>query len=169
MFSDPDEIPNPLKIINLDLKRKYGIFLQKLFYYKLNMQNLELGCNWEGTRICKKKDLKSIDYMRQKVLKKNIKYGFWRLDKETNFEIIDDGGWHFSYLLTAQEIQRKIKTFAHTELDLDKFTNLDNINHSIKNGVDIFHRNVTYQKVDIDESYPDFIKKNRKLLIDWIC
>ena len=169
MFSDPDEIPNPLMLKNLDLKKKYGIFLQKLFYYKINMQDLELGCNWEGTRICRKKNLKSIDYMRQKVVKKNIKYGLWRIDKEKNFEIISNGGWHFSYLLTAQEIQRKINTFAHTEFDLEKFTNMENINNSIKNGTDIFHRKAKYQIVTIDKSYPDFIRQNKRLLIDWIC
>jgi beta-1,4-mannosyl-glycoprotein beta-1,4-N-acetylglucosaminyltransferase len=107
--------------------------------------------------------------MRQNVVKKNLKYGFWRLDKERDFEIIDNGGWHFSYLLNAEEIQRKIKTFAHTELDLDKFTNLANINKSIKNGDDIFHRGTSYQKVNIDDDYPDFIKQNKELLIDWIC
>jgi beta-1,4-mannosyl-glycoprotein beta-1,4-N-acetylglucosaminyltransferase len=169
MFSDPDEIPNPIKLHNLNLKKKYAIFLQKLFYYKLNLQDEKLGCNWEGTRVCRKKDLKSIDYMRQKVLKKNSKYGFWRIDKEKNFEVINEGGWHFSYLLTAEEIQRKIKTFAHTELDQEKFTSLKNINESIQKGSDVFHRQVNYKKVEIDYSYPEYIIKNKMLLTDWIC
>jgi len=169
MFSDPDEIPNPLKLKNLKLKKKYGIFLQKLFYYKLNLQDISLGNNWEGTRICKKKNLKSIDYLRKKILKNNLKYGFWKLGKEKSIDIIDNGGWHFSYLLTPKEIQKKIKTFAHNELNLKKYTNLANINLAINNGKDLFHRKVIYNKVNIDESYPEYIKNNQHNLKEWIC
>ena len=39
MFSDPDEIPNPNTLINLELKKKYGIFFMKSFNYKLNLFN----------------------------------------------------------------------------------------------------------------------------------
>ena len=35
MFSDPDEIPNPEKLRNLNLQNKYGIFLQDCFCYRL--------------------------------------------------------------------------------------------------------------------------------------
>ena len=121
LFSDPDEIPNLNNLRKINYKKKYIIFLQNLFYYKLNIKEVELGNNWEGTRGCLKKNLKSIDYMRQKVVKKNLKYGFWRIDKEKNLQIVENGGWHFSYLLTPLEIRRKIKTFAHTELKKKKF------------------------------------------------
>ena len=97
LFSDPDEIPNLANFKKIKLKKKYIIFLQDLFYYKLNIKEVGFGNNWEGTRGCLKKNLKSIDYMRQKVLKKNLKYGFWRIDKEKNLQIIKNGGWHFSY------------------------------------------------------------------------
>jgi len=169
MFSDPDEIPNPKKLKNFNLNKKYGIFLQNLFYYKLNLQDIKLGCNWEGTRICKKKYLKSINYMRQKVLKKNLKYNFWRIDKEKNIELIQNGGWHFSYLLKPQEIQKKIQTFAHTEFDKKIYTNLKNINHCIKNGLDLFKRNIFYKKIKINKSYPKFIIENKKNLKKWIA
>ena len=36
MFSDPDEIPNPKKIKNIVLKKKFGIFFQNMYTYKLN-------------------------------------------------------------------------------------------------------------------------------------
>ena len=67
-FSDPDEIPNPEKLKNIKLKKKYGIFLQKNFNYKFNLYN-KYESPWEGTRVSKKKDLKSIDYLRQKILR----------------------------------------------------------------------------------------------------
>ena len=54
MYSDSDEIPDPKIIKNINLKKKYGIFLQKSFVYKLNIYNSHES-PWEGTRICKKK------------------------------------------------------------------------------------------------------------------
>ena len=53
LFSDSDEIPNPTKIKNLKLKKKYAIFMQKFFVYKLNIYN-KYESPWEGTRVCKK-------------------------------------------------------------------------------------------------------------------
>ena len=168
LFSDPDEIPNLSNLRAINFKKKYIIFLQHLFYYKLNIKEIEFGNNWEGTRGCLKKNLKSIDYMRQKVIKKNLKYGFWRIDKERDLQVVKNGGWHFSYLLTPPEIQRKIKTFAHTEFNKKKFTNLKNIKYCIKNLKDLFHREAKYKIVKIDSSYPKFIVKNKNKLSKWI-
>ena len=56
-FSDPDEIPNPEVITNFELKKKYGIFMQRCFNYKFNLFN-EHESPWEGTRACKKKKFK---------------------------------------------------------------------------------------------------------------
>jgi len=168
LFSDPDEIPNLSNFKNIKFTKKYIIFLQDLFYYKLNIKEVRFGTNWEGTRGCLKKNLKSIDYMRQKVLRKNLKYGFWRIDKEKNLQILKKGGWHFSYLLTPNEIRRKVQTFAHTELNKKKFTNLKNIKKCIKNLEDLFHRKSKFKKVKIDEKFPTFIRKNSKKLAKWI-
>jgi len=168
LFSDPDEIPNPKKIKTLILKKKYVIFLQNLYYYKINLQDINLGNNWEGTRGCLKKNLYSINYMRQKVLKKNLKYKFWRIDKEKNIQIINDGGWHFSYLLTPCEIQRKIKSFAHTEYNKNKYTNLKIIKNKIKKKLDLFNRNIFFKKKKLDETFPEYILKNKKIYYKWI-
>ena len=37
MFSDPDEIPDPNVLSHFRLNKKYGIFKQKCFNYKLNL------------------------------------------------------------------------------------------------------------------------------------
>ena len=55
-FSDPDEIPKPEILVNFQLKKKYGIFMQKFFNFKFNLYNKYEG-PWEGTRVCKKKIL----------------------------------------------------------------------------------------------------------------
>ena len=130
-FSDPDEIPNPEKLKNIDLKHKYGIFLQKNFNYKFNLFN-KYESPWEGTRVSKKKNLKSIDYLRQKILTKNLKYPFWRIDKEKNIQIIHNGGWHFNNILSPKQISLKLKSFAHTEFSNKKFSSLKVIKYKIK-------------------------------------
>ena len=57
MFSDPDEIPKPELLIDFKLEKKFGIFMQKMFCYKLNVYN-QFESPWEGTRIAKKKKFK---------------------------------------------------------------------------------------------------------------
>ena len=70
-FSDSDEIPNPNELKNFSLKKKFAIFLQKFFVYKINIFN-KFETPWEGTRVCKKKHLKSFTHLRKKILMKNL-------------------------------------------------------------------------------------------------
>ena len=173
MFSDPDEIPNPKKLKNIKLKKKYAIFLQNMYTYKFNIFN-QYESPWEGTRICKKKDLKSIDWLRQKVLAKNTKYPFWRIDKEKDIELIENGGWHFNYLLTPSQISKKLKSLAHTDWDYgenltkDEFFSIKNIEEKIKNKKDLFNRNYNYKKINVDDSFPEYILQNLEKFKEWI-
>ena len=173
MFSDPDEIPNPKKLKNIKLKKKYAIFLQNMYTYKFNIFN-PYESPWEGTRICKKKDLKSIDWLRQKVLAKNTKYPFWRIDKEKDIELIENGGWHFNYLLTPLQISKKLKSLAHTDWDYgenltkDEFFSIKNIEDKIKNKKDLFNRNYNYKKINVDDSFPEYILQNLEKFKEWI-
>tara|TARA_B100000965_G_scaffold358655_1_gene338189 strand:+ start:558 stop:1364 length:807 start_codon:yes stop_codon:yes gene_type:complete len=160
-FSDPDEIPNPEILKNFKLEKKYGIFLQKCFNYKFNLFN-EHESPWEGSRVCKKKDLKSIDFMRQKVKSKNLKYSFLRIDKEKSIEIFKNAGWHFNNILSPEEISLKLKTFAHSEFADEKFSSVNIIEKKINNQIDLFERNHKYQKVEIDETFPKYIRNNIK-------
>ena len=167
MFSDPDEIPNPQILKNLNLKMKYGIFLQNMYCYKFNLFN-KYESPWEGTRVCKKKNLKSIDYMRQKVLKKNLNKAFWKFYKEKNIEIIENGGWHFNSIISPAEISKKLRTFAHTEFSKNQYSDINIIKKNIEEHKDLFGRNITYTKVNMDNSFPEYILKNKNNLKEWI-
>ena len=81
MYSDSDEIPNPDAIKSMNLKKKYGIFLQKFFVYKINIFN-QYETPWEGTRICKKKFLRNFTQLRKDIRVKNLKKPFWNLKYE---------------------------------------------------------------------------------------
>ena len=160
MYSDPDEIPNPRSIMELNLKKKFGIFLQKHFVYKFNIAN-NYDSPWAGTRVSRMKNLTSFDYMRQKVLLKNLKK-WWRPDKEKSVELIDNGGWHFNNLFSAEELSIKLKTFAHEEFATDEYSNVGIIQEKIKKKKDLFNRGQIFKKVDLDNSFPEYIFKNQK-------
>ena len=154
-------------IKNFYLKNKYGIFMQDCFNYKFNLFN-KYETPWEGTRVAKKKDLKSIDFMRQKIKSKNLKYNFWRLDKEKNIKVFDNGGWHFNNIMTHEEISLKLKTFAHTEFSGDKFSSEDSIKNKIDQQVDLFNRGHKYEKVKFDNFFPKYILENKEKFRKWI-
>ena len=166
-FSDPDEIVRPELLVNFELKNKYGIFMMDCFNYKFNLFNPHES-PWEGTRVAKKKNLKSIDFLRQKIKSKNLKYSFFRLDKEKNIKIFDKAGWHFNNILSPKEISIKLKTFAHSEFSSEKFASEKTINAKILNHTDLFERGHKYKKVEINKSYPDYIIRNIDKFNDWI-
>ena len=167
MFSDPDEIPNPDTLKNLILKKKYGIFIQDMFTYKFNIYN-KFESPWEGTRICKKKDLKSVDWLRQKIVSKNLKYLFWRFDKEKSIQIINKGGWHFNYLLTPEQISKKLRSLAETRWDKEEFYSVEKIKNKIKDKIDLFDRGHIYKRVEPEKYLPKFIMDNKSKYLDWI-
>ena len=86
LISDVDEIPN---LENIDLNsfnEKVIVFNQRFFCYKLNFGTKKPI--WHGTRGCKKKFLKSPQWLRNLKFKKR---SFWRLDKFRLNNIIENG------------------------------------------------------------------------------
>ena len=98
--------------------------------------------------------------MREKVKKKNLRYKFFRIDKEKSIEIFDEGGWHFNNLMEPEEISKKLKTYAHTEYSKDIYSSSDIIREKIKNKIDLFDRGENYKKVNLDETFPKYLINN---------
>ena len=122
LYSDNDEIPNPETLNESLIKKKISIFEQKLFYYKFNLLYEKLL--WYGTRACKKKDLPKFEILR---LIKAKKYPFYRLDtlfkenKRIDVQIIKNGGWHFTRVISPEEIhQKELIAEHHDEYKLSK-------------------------------------------------
>ena len=125
---------------------------------------MEIGQDQE---FVKKKNLKS--FFKLRLLKiKNLEYPFWRIDKERSIELIKSGGWHFTYLMKPKEISKKIEDMAHTEFNKEKFKDINSIENNIKNLKDPFNRDLNLKKTEIDETYPEFIQKNKELYQEWI-
>jgi beta-1,4-mannosyl-glycoprotein beta-1,4-N-acetylglucosaminyltransferase len=161
ILSDSDEIPDLTKLIDIDKDKKFIAFSQKMFMYKLNLQNLgESG--WIGSKITKKKHITSMQNLRNLKFKK---YPFWRIDKN-NLQIIN-GGWHFSFLQTPSQILNKIKSFSHGEFN-DNSMNEKKIEEKILKNEDIFNRKITLKKVELDSNYPNYILENKNKFLKWI-
>ena len=166
-FSDPDEIPDPLILKNFNLEKKYGIFFQKCFNYKFNLYN-SYETPWEGTRVCKKKNLNSIDFMRQKIKSKNLNYSFLRFDKEKNIQLYKNAGWHFNNIMEPEQISLKLKTFAHSEFSDNKYSDVEIIRSKINKKIDLYNRGHQYKKITLDESFPIYLFSNYELYKNYI-
>ena len=141
--------------------------MQECFNYKFNLFNPHES-PWEGTRVAKKKHIKSIDYLRQKIKSKNLNYKFFRLDKEKNIELFENGGWHFNNILTPKEISLKLRTFAHSEFSEKKFSDEEIIQNKIDKKIDLFNRGHNYKVVDLNNKFPKYLLENIDEYKDWI-
>ena len=161
ILSDSDEIPDLEKIKSIKKNKKFIAFSQKMFTYKFNLQNLDES-GWIGSKITKMKNITTMQELRNLKFKK---YPFWRIDKKDQQVI--DGGWHFSYLQTPEQILEKIKSFSHGEFNNEKI-NLKNIEKKIIENKDIFERGFKLKKVELDNSFPNYITNNKEKFSKWI-
>ena len=178
-LSDNDEIPNfnseKFKNSNKDI----FIFKQLFFYYKFNLFYDLMP--WYGTKACKKKKLVSLSWLRNL---KNKQYPFWRLDtflsktKHTNLQIVDNGGWHFTNLKTAEEIHTKLSNFGHhNEFDASGVTVKDiqecidnrivNYNHQADQSADNKYTANYKLKLIEDKILPKYLINNKQNLKEW--
>ena len=179
LISDVDEIPNLEKINWNTLKDQIVLFKQDMFYYKLNLRLPDLI--WSGSKGCRKKYLKSPQWLRNV---KDKKYSFLRLDtlfsekKYINIKFINNGGWHFSNIKTAAEIEYKLKSYLHhREFDLNPISESE-IEDIIKNKQAIYDLKVDKKINKIGSGnklvehplnkLPSYILENIDKYKDWI-
>ena len=178
-ISDVDEIPN-LSNLNLDkVTEKIILFRQDMFYYKFNLHLPNLI--WTGTKGCKKKDLIDPQWLRNI---KDRKYSPFRIDiffskkKYNSIKIIDNGGWHFSNIKTAKQLEHKLKSYLHHREFDAKPLSLEQIDEIIKNKKTIYDLKVDktvgkFGKGNKLEKFemgklPNYIQINKNNLKDWI-
>jgi beta-1,4-mannosyl-glycoprotein beta-1,4-N-acetylglucosaminyltransferase len=180
IISDIDEIPN---LANVDFKlisKKFIFFKQDFFYYKFNLKHPNL--KWFGSKATKLKNLKTPQFLRNL---KNKVYPWWRIDilfskkKSFSIKIIEDGGWHFTNIKTANDIYKKMNYFAHhTEFEETGITAKD-INQFIKDEIiyydhklDQSNQNKWSARIPLEKTsinkLPNYIQKNYNKLKFWI-
>ena len=164
MISDLDEIPNPEKISDFKKDDKYACFVQGNFLFKLNLLNTSEP-KWFGTRVCRKKDLKSPQWLREI---KSRKIPFYKFYKPKFDKFILNGGWHFSSVKTAEGIYKKLHSFSEQQFNNKKFKDMDIIKNKIEQKKDLFDRGYDFKVLKVDQTFPKFIYENQDKFKDFI-
>ena len=179
IYSDNDEIPDLEKFDLKSSKKKYIIFNQQMFYYKLNLNLPNLS--WYGSKACKLKFLNSIDLLRNI---KNKEYSFMRIDtlfsdnKQNSVEIVKNGGWHFSNLKSYKDLEKKyLNDENHAEYETQNIS-ITKIQENIKRQVVPYNHNAKKNSANRFEEtklikvendvLPDYIKENLNKFKNWI-
>tara|TARA_B100001996_G_scaffold217525_1_gene167249 strand:- start:1562 stop:2425 length:864 start_codon:yes stop_codon:yes gene_type:complete len=179
ILSDCDEIPN-LKNIKENINNDIVVFKQRLYYFKFNY--LYKNYDWFGSKACKKKLLKTFEWLRYV---KSKRYGFWRIDtmfsdtKYKNIKIIEDGGWHFTKIKKPEDIFYTLSNFGeYNEFVLSGLT-ADDFRNFITKG-ELPYDHAADKKSSVKEKFsniikleknsdhlPEFLIKNKEKYKNW--
>ena len=179
LISDVDEIPNLLDVNFNTINEKIILFKQDMFYYKFNLYLPNLV--WTGTKGCRKKHLTTPQWLRNV---KDRQYPFYRVDtifsknKYKSIKYIDTGGWHFTNIKTAKEIEYKLRSYLHHREFDERPLSVGEIDKIIKNKQAIYDLKVdktvnkigngsTLEKFEINR-LPNYIQNNKDNLKEWI-
>jgi len=179
IINDIDEIPN-LKDVNFKkIKNKLVIFKQRIFFYKFNL--LYPSVFWYGSKACRKKDFISPQWLRDL---KHKKYPLWRFDilfskkKYNDIYYKNDGGWHFTNIKTAEDIEKKLLNYTHHDEFEKSGLKVEDLRKKISEKKVIYDHNVDQTQykwgsdvklntISLDEM-PEYLKINYKKYINWI-
>ena len=179
IINDIDEIPNLENVNFNEIKNKIVIFRQQMFYYKFNLLYPEIY--WYGSKACKKKEFISPQWLRDL---KHKKYPFWRIDtilskkKYNNIIHVSNGGWHFTNIKSAADIQKKLLNYTHHyEFELSGL-NINDLKKRISEKKIIYDHGVdqrepkwrsekTLTKISL-ENMPLYLKENFKKYSNWL-
>ena len=179
LISDLDEIPNLNELDNSKIGNNIIIFEQKMFYYKLNLFYEDY--TWFGTKAIKRKKFLSPQWLRNI---KGKKYPKWRLDilfskkKYSNLHFVKNGGWHFTCLRTAEELEKKLLNFAHHYEYEESGLNIDNLKKLISEKRVMYDHNIdqkgykwsgksTLKNIDV-KLLPEHVSANIEKFSNWL-
>ena len=175
ILSDVDEIPNPSAIQAYN-PQKYlsASLIQNLYYYKINYQVFALDDSpflWAKPKISTVGNFRRL-YKEMEILRTEKFTGwsrsFKRIIHKKNHQLIQNGGWHFSYLMDPAKIIEKINSFSHTELNVPGLNDKEVIKNAIDNRLNLFIPNAKIVLVDMKSSFPSKILELESFL-RWYC
>ena len=154
IISDADEIPNPetlKELKSLSLEDTIYSLSQPMYSYYLNMLS---DSDWYGSKMGLYKNVKELSF--------NEIRGDASLTTK-----IANGGWHFSFIGGTEMIKTKIESYGFQEANHSMVK--DNIANNVTNLQDLFGRpDTSLQKVEIDNSFPEYIINNKDKLDKFI-
>lgn len=143
IVSDIDEIPNIETIKKVLNQNNPVTLIQDLFYYYVNCKQ---NCIWFGTIIGT--------------------YGYFSTPQElrnlarSGYNPVNNGGWHYSFMGGSEKIKIKVENIAESSYIIDQIGDVNEIEHKIKNQIDLWNRTEDYaikKIVDISNNKPKML------------
>lgn len=149
LFSDLDEIPNPEYLERLNeffSPDEFYSFNQKHYCYYFNLLSINHNNDniWIGSKMSSFKKIKN--------------YSLNELRTQRNDINLINGGWHFSYMGGLEKVKVKMQSFSHQECNTEKIN--FNIEDMFLNNKKVDFRGNKSELVQIDDSYPKYLKEN---------
>ena len=171
ILSDVDEIPNPEALKELkehfDPDKVYH-FAQRMFYCFINMEEVSgnlLSITGEFPGIERKMWLGTKVFAKRSIPEDGIIQLREASVTAPNAVRVANGGWHFGYMGSRHEadvskrIGDKVVAAAHQEYNTEDI--LAEAKYRLMLGEDMFGRNAKFQRVEVDETYPEYLLQHR--------
>lgn len=142
IVSDADEIPSASAVRRWHPGMGMCRFNQMYCYYWLNC----VGGTWTGSRIL---PFAAMDR-------------FPDMDHVRRLEcpVLENGGWHFSYLGRTEGIRDKLEAYSHLDLNVERFKDHRYISQVTALGIDLFCRPDTlFRFCEVDERFPAAVRE----------
>lgn len=159
IVSDLDEIVDSKIVPFMEQAIGPTRLLMKFYYYYFNCRVLKN--EWFFPAFCRFKDYQTAQLVRMGTNGNVVGNSYHK-------QFLTNAGWHFSYLVSPEEIPNKLESFAHAEFDTDYFKDVSRLQACIDVGIDILERpdmKFAIEPLDAPEcvmndrsKYKDFIK-----------
>lgn len=160
LLSDVDEIPDPRGIAAFRPDRFLsGVLQQRNFFYAFN--NQAVGADgadvlWQRARITTagtfRRWFRTMQRLRDFRGEGPLR-SVTRVWDRLRTQRLACGGWHFSYLMTPEQIIEKLASFSHQEFNTPEIASIEYIRRCMAEGKDLFS-NGRFRVVPLDESFP---------------
>lgn len=173
IISDVDEIPNPNAIRRYRPWNLYGTLIQNLYCYFLNNLAVQRGKpkEWFRAKITTAGHLRKFfgtpQNLRIYKRKRGVVGLFHYLKRKLLHQRISDGGWHFSWLMTPEQMVGKLSIYSRYGYDTPEIKNVDNIVAAIRSGRDIMGKGQQFRLVEIDHTFPRYLRENLDKFRNW--
>jgi beta-1,4-mannosyl-glycoprotein beta-1,4-N-acetylglucosaminyltransferase len=85
-----------------------------------------------------------------------------------NFEVVENGGWHFSWLKTVENIILKLDSYVHKEFNNELFNKEEYISDCIRNKINFLDPQEKLKVKNINLNFPKYVLNNQNLFSTWI-
>lgn len=177
LISDLDEIPKPEAIQLYDRSYKRADLHQRYYSYYLNnywLGNVDARGKlipnsniWHGTKITTyshfvdffKSNATSVRIYKSSGLLRGLKRAWFKFFQS---QTIKDGGWHFTWVFSIENIIKKIESTAHQEFNREDHKDPARIIDLIRSGRDINKPFARYELQAMDDQFPAYLIKNQE-------